>query len=97
MNAAQIVALIVVVGGSALCALPGVSPRLPLGFGGLTITSSILSALLGLDAMSVALAELAYYCLGIAVISSALSWTGMRFFAAAGRRGGVASTGDRTS
>lgn len=76
MTAAHAVLLAVVVGGSGLCLLPGVPKNLGVSIGALMVALSTLVAALGLDETSSSLAEAAYYCVVIALLSAALAWTG---------------------
>lgn len=74
MTVRHVLLVLVVVGGTGLCLLPTVSRRLAIGVGVLMIGFSMLAAVVGLEEVSVSLAEAAYYCLVIAVLSAALAW-----------------------
>lgn len=78
MTAQHAVLVVVVVAGIGLCLLPGVSKRLAVGVGALMVALSTLAAAFGLDEASSSLAEVAYYCIVIALVSAALAWGGPR-------------------
>lgn len=72
--------VVVVVVGAGLCLVPNVSKRLPLGLGAAMVTLSGIAGIVGLEEMSVSFAEIAYYCVVIAVITVLLQ-PGVRRFA----------------